>query len=1522
MNPVNPTQSGDANAEAMGLIETLHKSGRRLEDLTGGQVDAVTNRDGRTFLLRRAQDKLRQNEAAKQTAILNSLPAHIALLDIRGCIVSVNAAWGRFPCADVPHGAGHEIGLSFLEICDNAQGEHAVESHRIADGIRAVLAGGVDSFSLEYSCGSPTERYWFQLTVTPLGNDPPNGAVVMQLDTTERRRAEEELSRFGVAMDATADAIYLVDRSTMRFLHVNAAACRMQGRTHAELVSLGPAGLLSTPRAELERTYDAIIASGAAADPLEILRSRDNGPPVWVEIRRHALRSGDGWMIVTLVRDITERKAAAVAILRERNFIAAMLDSLPGLFYVIDDQGRFLRWNRNFEVVSGYSPAEISGLSPMHFFGEADKEKVGATIAQVFSTGEATVEADFVAKDQSKTPHFFSGKRVQIEQKACLIGMGIDVSERQQAERLVADSERRFKAMFEQAPIAMALLDNEGYPIISNPPLSEMIGYSTTELSTMRFSDFTHSEDIEKDLVQFNSLVTGITSAYSMEKRYVHKNGNVIWANLSVAMIRDEKGVAQNILGMAEDITDRKEAGARIVYLNRVYAVLSGINTLIVRVSDQAELFKEACRVAVEHGGFRVALMGMVDRETNKILPSAAAGQDDELLAKVKGILSSGDIGAGTMVARAIREKMAVVSNDSQHDPQILSGPEYAEAGILSMALMPLIVADEAVGVLALYAGEREFFRAEEMKLLTELTGDIAFALENIGRRQKLAQLARTRAVSSEINIAIIRSHDRDTLFKEACRIAVEQGGYKMAWIGIADWDSMKIVPMASVGVEKEFLTLASDGFSLREDAPAGNTMTARAIREKTVKVSNDIRIDPKIYFAEKRVERGILSIAALPLIIANEAAGAFNLYAGEAGFFDEQELVLLTQMAGNIAFALENIDRQQKLVRLSRMRAVFGEINATIVRIHLRDELFKEVCEIAIKVGEFKLAWVGIANPDTQNIDVAAWAGDDRGHLSMVRTVVDAMRVKGPGLASKAMQTGKFTLCNDIETDTKVLAYPKEAYARGFRAAIALPLFVGGEAIGALHLYAGEVNFFDAHEIALLNELAGNISFALDNIGKTERLKYLAYYDELTGLANATLFRERLGQLLSASGIEGRQFAVVMFNVERFKNINDTLGREAGDNLLKQIADRTKLAIVDVNWIARIGGDHFAKVFPSVTGAEDAARHIRSKYREIFDRPFDIAGTALHVAARCGVAMFPGDGADAETLLRNAESALKKSKTSGERFMFYTEQMAARVAERLSLENDLTRALENEEFVLHYQPKVSLGSGKVTGCEALIRWNDPRTGLVPPAQFIPILEETGLIYEVGRWALRRAMADYQCWCAAGLAPVRIAVNVSPLQLRNPGFVDEIRSYIGIDPNAAAGLELEITESLIMENVQHNIDSLRAIRAMGVNIAIDDFGTGFSSLAYLSKLPLDVLKIDRSFVIEMTLSPEGLALVSTIINLAHSLKLKVVAEGVETEEQARLLRLLNCDEMQGYLFSKPVPGEIFESKFLSGVSAH
>ena len=528
-------------------------------------------------------------------------------------------------------------------------------------------------------------------------------------------------------------------------------------------------------------------------------------------------------------------------------------------------------------------------------------------------------------------------------------------------------------------------------------------------------------------------------------------------------------------------------------------------------------------------------------------------------------------------------------------------------------------------------------------------------------------------------------------------------------------------------------------------------------------------------------------------------------------------------------------------------------------------------------------------------------------------------------GNTQRAICEKKAIISNDVQNDPQIV-FKDEHAILGTRSMAILPLQVVDEVVGVLAIYSQEAGFFDEEEVKLLTELAGNIAFAIDHIEKEKRLNYLAYYDVLTGLANRDLFLGRLAEHMRTAAHGKHALGLFLIDLERFKNINDTLGRPAGNALLLQVAEWLTRTAGDSALLARVGADQFAMVLPEVKPGGDVKRLLEKKLKAFLGHAFHLNDGIFRVAAKVGVALFPDDGADADTLFKHAEAALKKAKASGDRYLFYTRQLTEIMAGKLTLENQLRQALDRNEFVLHYQPKVSSATGKLTGAEALLRWNDPRTGLVSPARFIPILEETGLIHDVGRWVLRKAIEDYLRWRATGLAAVRIAVNVSPLQLRHHGFIAEITQAIGMDPNAsgalelehaAAGLELEITESMIMNDVDQSIATLQAIRALGVRIAIDDFGTGFSSLSYLSKLPVDSLKIDRSFVVEMTASQEGLALVSTIINLAHALNLKAVAEGVESEEQSRLLRLLNCDEMQGYLFCKPVPCVIFETKYLA-----
>ncbi len=619
-----------------------------------------------------------------------------------------------------------------------------------------------------------------------------------------------------------------------------------------------------------------------------------------------------------------------------------------------------------------------------------------------------------------------------------------------------------------------------------------------------------------------------------------------------------------------------------------------------------------------------------------------------------------------------------------------------------------------------------------------------------------------------------------------------------------------------------------------------------------------------------------------------------------------------------DFAFVRDITDRKvaaNQIMHLNRVYAVLSGINALTVRVGTRDELFKEVCQIAVDAGGFPAALIGVIDRASATIGLVALAGGNPKLVEAIRDILSTSRGALTPLVISAMQQKKAVVANHSQRDDRVSFVDKHVEF-GVRSMVIVPLIIAEEVIGVLALYASEDDFFHEEEMKLLNQLANDVAFAIDHIQKSERLNYLAYYDVLTGLANRSLFLERLAQFMRGAGAADEKLAVVLIDLERFKNINDSLGQPTGDALLKQVAAWLVHSAGDASLVARVDADHFALVLPDIIH-EDDVTHLLEKKRQAFrSHAFYIDGSPIRIGFKSGAALFPANSRDAETLFQKAEAALKKAKETDEPFLSYTQKMTDALASKVTLENQLREALNKNEFVLHYQPKINLSSGKLTGAEALVRWNDPRTGLVLPGRFIPILEETGLIHEVGRWALSQAISDHLRWLHNGLAAVRIAVNVSPLQLRHRNFLAEIKRQVQVDVHAPSGLELEITESLIMEDVQHNIEILNAIRNMGVAITIDDFGTGFSSLSYLSKLPVDTLKIDRSFIADMSAGPSGLSLVSTIINLAHSMKLNVVAEGVETEEQSRLLRLLNCDEMQGYFFCKPVPIDEFETRFL------
>ena len=601
-----------------------------------------------------------------------------------------------------------------------------------------------------------------------------------------------------------------------------------------------------------------------------------------------------------------------------------------------------------------------------------------------------------------------------------------------------------------------------------------------------------------------------------------------------------------------------------------------------------------------------------------------------------------------------------------------------------------------------------------------------------------------------------------------------------------------------------------------------------------------------------------------------------------------------------------EQVESRSRIERLSRIRDLLGEVNAAIVRIRDRQELFVAFCRIALERGGFLHARLVEVEGDGRRLRVAVDAPDGADAFGRLIEAYNANPFGARGLLATAVRTGQIVVSNEAGADERALLRDWYASA-GVGSVACLPVLVDRSVAAVVVLSAAERGYFDEQETRLLAELSANLAFALELIAKQDRIAYLALYDPLTGLPNRTLFHERLTQAIDGASRGGALLALSLIDLERFKGINDTYGRQVGDRVLQEAARRLGEAAGDVNRVARLGSNAFALTFHDISGAEEVARRLEETARRFLGPAFMVEKRELRLAANVGIAVFPDDGRDADALFRNAEAALKRAKESGERYVFYAPQINARVSEQVELENRLRKAVERGELQLHYQPKLDLATRRIVGLEALMRWNAPdASGPVPPARFVPILEQTGLILEAGRQAIAAACAMHRHWREKGLAAPRIAVNLSALQLRRASFVADVRAVLG-DASDAGGIDLEITESLLMSEVSDSIRKLREVREMGMHIALDDFGTGYSSLAYLSKLPVDSVKIDRGFVRGMAENAGDASIVAAIISLAHSLRLKVIAEGVESEQQAAVLASLGCDQAQGYLFSPPVP---------------
>lgn len=622
-----------------------------------------------------------------------------------------------------------------------------------------------------------------------------------------------------------------------------------------------------------------------------------------------------------------------------------------------------------------------------------------------------------------------------------------------------------------------------------------------------------------------------------------------------------------------------------------------------------------------------------------------------------------------------------------------------------------------------------------------------------------------------------------------------------------------------------------------------------------------------------------------------------------------------LSRLAPAVRRALDDViareERKQQeaqIARLNRVLQMLSGVNSLVVRIRDRIELLQETCRLAVRIGGYAAAVVSAKAPGVSSVQPLAWSGVDEVVTEALRSVAAESLKRENSIIARVLATGEPFVCNDTSDLERTATFNSAMLAAGLMSTVALPLVVDNTCVGVLVLAARDSGVVSDEELRMLREVSGNLSFALQYLQQDTRVKFLSHFDPQTGLAKRSLFCERVSRMLAHPAGRRSRYAVAVFDIERLSLINDSYGRRTGDLLLQHVADRLKRRFPETEKLAHFGGGTFAVIRDlGDQSTEESFTRAREHAVALFGEPFIIEQREIPVSMRSGLAIYPDHGKDANTLVQNAEAALRSARALGERQLRYSPEKHSEMVGRLALEHKLRLALEKRQFELHYQPKINVMTRRIEGVEALLRWRDPDSGLVSPAAFLPLLESTGMIVDVSEWILEQAASDCQRWLRAGLPPVRVAVNISPMHLRLPDFAPNFLKVIRGWSSSACGLDIEITEGALHEDGNSEVKKLQLLRVAGVKIAIDDFGTGYSSLSRLSSLPIDTLKIDRSFVAPLPNDASARVLVKTIISLARAFQLTTVAEGVERQEQLEYLWEAGCQMSQGYLHSKPVP---------------